>query len=52
MNIQLEKNILLKIDHPLIVKLLKCLEDEINIYFLMEYLKGKELFDVIRNIDY
>jgi cGMP-dependent protein kinase len=50
MNIQLEKNILLKIDHPFIVKLVKCLEDKKNIYFLMEYLKGKELFDVIRDI--
>ena len=49
-NIQLEKNILLKIDHPFIVKLVKCLKDEKNIYFLMEYLKGKELFDVIRDI--
>ena len=49
-NIQLEKNILLKIDHPFIVKLVKCLKDEKNIYFLMEYLKGKELFDVIREI--
>ena len=49
-NIQLEKNILLKIDHPFIVKLVKCLEDKKNIYFLMEYLKGKELFDVIRDI--
>ena len=49
-NIHLEKNILLKIDHPFIVKLVKCLEDDINIYFLMEYLKGKELFDVIRDI--
>jgi len=50
MNIQLEKNILLKIDHPFIVKLVKCLEDKKNIYFLMEYLKGKELFYVIRDI--
>jgi cGMP-dependent protein kinase len=49
-NIQLEKRILLKIDHPFIVKLVKCLKDEKNIYFLMEYLKGKELFDVIRDI--
>ena len=49
-NIQLEKNILLKIDHPFIVKLVKCLEDKENIYFLMEYLKGKELFEVIRDI--
>ena len=49
-NIQLEKEILLKIDHPFIVKLVKCLEDEKYIYFLMEYLKGKELFQVIRDI--
>ena len=49
-HIQLEKNILLKIDHPFIVKLVKCLEDDNNIYFLMEYLKGKELFDIIRDI--
>ena len=49
-NIQLEKNILLKVDHPFIVKLIKCLEDNENIYFLMEYLKGKELFEVIRDI--
>ena len=48
--IQLEKNILLKIDNPFIVKLVKCLEDNNNIYFLMEYLKGKELFDIIRDI--
>ena len=49
-HIQLEKNILLKIDHPFIVKLVKCLEDDRNIYFLMEYIKGKELFDIIRDI--
>ena len=51
-NIQLEKNILLKIDHPFIVKLVKCLKDQKNIYFLMEYIKGKELFDVIRDIGF
>ena len=51
-NIQLEKNILLKIDHPFIAKLVKCLKDEKNIFFLMEYIKGKELFDVIRDIGF
>ena len=51
-NIELEKNILLKIDHPFIVKLVKCLKDENNIFFLLEYIKGKELFDVIRDIGY
>ena len=49
-NITLEKQILLKIDHPFIVKSVKCLKDDINIYILLEYIKGKELFDVIRDI--
>ena len=51
-NIELEKNILLKIDHPFIVKLVKCLKNETNIFFLMEYIKGKELFEVIRDIGF
>ena len=51
-NILLEKNIILKIDHPFIVKLVKSLKDENNIYFLLEYVKGKELFEVIRDIGY
>ena len=49
-NIQLEKQILLKIDNPFIEKLVKCLKDENNIYFLLEYIRGSELFDVIREI--
>ncbi len=49
-NLELERAILLKIDHPFIVKLVKTLKDQKNIYFLMEYVKGKELFDVIREI--
>jgi cGMP-dependent protein kinase len=49
-NIELERNILLQIDHPFIVKLVKSLKDDNYIYYLMEYIKGKELFDVIRDI--
>ena len=49
-NLELERSILLKIDHPFIVKLVKSLKDDKNIYFLMEYIKGRELFDVIRDI--
>jgi cGMP-dependent protein kinase len=49
-NIEMEKNILLKIDHPFIVKLVKTLKDSKAIYFIMEYIRGKELFDVIRSI--
>lgn len=49
-NLELERSILLQIDHPFIVKLVKTLKDKDYIYFLMEYIKGKELFDVIRDI--
>ena len=49
-NIEMEKSILLKIDHPFIVKLVKTLKDEKYIYYLLDYLKGKELFSVIRDI--
>ena len=49
-NIELERGILLQIDHPFIVKLVKSLKDEKYIYYLMDYIKGKELYDVIRDI--
>jgi cGMP-dependent protein kinase len=49
-NIDLEKRVLLQIDHPFIVKLVKTLKDNKRIYFLMEYIRGKELFDAIRDI--
>lgn len=49
-NLELERSILLQIDHPFIVKLVKTLKDPKFIYFLMEYIEGKELFDVIREI--
>ena len=49
-NLELERGILLKIDHPFIVKLVKTLKDHKFIYFLMEFIKGKELFEVIRDI--
>jgi cGMP-dependent protein kinase len=49
-NLELERSILLQIDHPFIVKLVKTIKDKTHVYFLMEYIKGKELFDVIRDI--
>lgn len=49
-NIELERAILLQIDHPFIVKLVKTLKDSQHIYFLMEHIRGKELFDTIREI--
>lgn len=49
-NLELERSILFQIDHPFIVKLVKTLKDEHNIFFLMDYIRGKELFEVIRDI--
>ena len=49
-NFEQEQNIIKKKDHPFIVKLIKILKDENYIYYLMEYLKGEELFYIIRNI--
>ena len=50
LNLELERSILVKIDHPFIVKLVKTMKDKNYVYFLMDYIKGKELFDVIRDI--
>jgi cGMP-dependent protein kinase len=47
-NILLERRMLLQIDHPLIVKLIKTFKDSKRIYFLMEFVKGQDLFDVLR----
>lgn len=49
-NIEMEKSVLLKIDHPFIVKLVKCLKNDKHLFYLMEYVRGKELWDIIREI--
>lgn len=49
-NIEMEKSVLLKIDHPFIVKLVKCLKNNKHLFYLMEYVRGKELWDIIREI--
>ena len=48
--VELEKNTLLKVDHPFIMKMVKYLKNENFIFFIMEYIKGKELWEVIREI--
>ena len=48
--VELEKNVLLKIDHPMIMKMVKYLKNENYIFFINEYIKGKELWEVIRDI--
>ena len=46
-NLVLEKNILMQLDHIMIIKLIKTFKDSMRIYFLMEFVKGKDLFDVL-----
>lgn len=45
-----EKKVLEAIQFPLLMRFYKSLRDENHIYFLVEYIKGMELFDVIREI--
>mgnify|MGYP000993771142 CR=1 FL=1 len=35
---------------PFIIQFVRSYKDDTNIYFLTEYVKGMELFDVIRDI--
>ena len=48
----LEKQILLNIDHPFIVKLVKSLKDKTYIFLIMEYVKGKELYQLYLQNDF
>lgn len=46
-----EKNVLSMIDdHPFIVKLYKTFQDECNLYMILEYVVGGELFSHLRKV--
>lgn len=47
-NIQLERSILMQLDHNMILKLTKTFKDPKRVYFLTEYVTGQDLFDAIR----
>jgi cGMP-dependent protein kinase len=47
-NLKHERDILLQLDHPMLMKLVKTFKDEDWIYFLCEYVAGHDLFDVLR----
>ena len=49
-NLVQERKILLQVDHPFIVKLVKTFKDPSRLYFLMEFIEGQDLFDTIRSI--
>merc|ERR1712216_212144 len=47
MTLMNEMDILANIDHPSVVKLLELFDDGNNLYLIMEYMDGGELFDRI-----
>lgn len=49
-NVVLERKILLQLDHPLIVKLVRTFKDSRRLYYLMEFICGMDLFDVLRKM--
>ena len=49
-HIKQERNTLEAIHFPLIMKYIRCFTDQHQVYFLTEFLRGMELFDVIRQI--
>lgn len=49
-NIEEERRILSKINHPHIIKMIKVLKDDNHIFFLREYVRGKEMFEILQKI--
>ena len=43
-----EKNILEQLDHPFLVKMLGTFQDSNNLYIVLEYIQGGELFSYLR----
>ena len=50
LNLQEQRKVGQMIEYPGIRKLYRSFKDETNIYFLLEYIQGMELFDVIRDL--
>lgn len=50
-NLVLERKILLQLDHTLILKLVRTFKDNKRVYFLTEFVRGMDLFDVLRQLN-
>ncbi|CAK82587.1 unnamed protein product (macronuclear) [Paramecium tetraurelia] len=48
--LQQEKQVLEIVNFPFIISFMKTFKDSMDVYFLLEYVRGMELFDVIRDI--
>ena len=49
--VESEKNLLLRMDHPFIAKAVNYIKNNVYLFYIMEYVRGKELFDVMREIN-
>jgi len=47
-NVQLERRLMLQLDHPFMTSLIRTFKDTKRLYFLLEYVEGPDLFDVLR----
>ena len=50
-NLILERKVLLQLDHIFILKLVKTFKDDKRVYFLTEFVRGMDLFDVLRELN-
>ena len=50
-NLVLERKVLLQLDHIFILKLVKTFKDAKRVYFLTEFVRGMDLFDVLREMN-
>ena len=46
-NIMTEKSILAELNHPFLVRLKHCFQDEKKLYFVLEYCPGGELYNLL-----
>ena len=49
-NIEMEKNVLLQVDHPFLVNMEYVFQTEFRVYFLMKFVKGGELFRHLQEV--
>ena len=49
-NIEMEKNVLLRVDHPFLVNMEYVFQTEFRVYFLMKFVKGGELFRHLQEV--
>jgi serine/threonine protein kinase len=43
-----ERSLLMEVDHPFVVNLMKTFQDDANVYLLFEYVQGGEFFSHLR----